>query len=84
MWIHCQEQRRGKSKEESDCPDGEPAGKGIDEEGYLQEGEGSSLMEGLAGLRPSLAATDLRPLSPVSQGHSERKNYAWGISESGM
>jgi hypothetical protein len=41
-------------------------------------------MEGLFGVRPSLAATDLRPLSPVSQGHSERKNYAWGISESGM
>jgi hypothetical protein len=29
-------QRRGKSKEEIDFPDGEPAGKGIDEEEYLQ------------------------------------------------
>jgi hypothetical protein len=72
------------TKDAPDRPDGGMAGKGIDEEEYLL-GDGihprwSDFPEsGHPWPRP-----DFHPPSPAFLGRSERKNYAWGILESGM
>ena len=73
-----------KTKDAPDRPDGEIAGKRIDEGEYLYGDEIRPHWSDFPGCGHPWPLLGLRPPSPAFLGRSERKNYAWGILESGM